>query len=145
MPPEQNGPVAGDAAIRAGYQVAERRFDTADHAPAQPVELLLGIRLQGFRPLLKRAPIGFADIELPGGLLVHDCLVLRAKDGGAWAALPANPVVDRTGKQKADVNGERQFVPMLEWRSRELGSRFSAAGIAPIEQACHGALGGSAP
>jgi hypothetical protein len=140
MPPEQNGPVAGDAAIRDGYQVAERRFDTADNAPAQPVELLLGIRPRGFRPLLKRAPIGFADIELPGGLLVHDCLVLRAKDGGAWAALPANLVVDRTGKQKTDVNGERQFVPMLEWRSRELGNRFSAAGNAPIAQACPNAL-----
>jgi hypothetical protein len=109
MPPEQNGPVAGDAAIRAGYQVAERRFDTADNAPAQPVELLLGIRLRGFRPLPKGALIGFADIELLGGLLVHDCPVFC--DGGAWAALRAKPVIDRDGKRKADVNGRRQFVP----------------------------------
>ena len=65
--------------------------------------------------------------------MVHDCPAFRAKDGGAWASLPTKPVVDRDCKQKADVNGERQFAPMLEWRSRELGNRFSAAVIALIE------------
>jgi hypothetical protein len=38
MPPEQNGPVAGGTASRAGYQDAEQHFDTANHSLAQPAE-----------------------------------------------------------------------------------------------------------
>jgi hypothetical protein len=145
MLPKQYGPVAGGAAIRAGYQVAGQRLDTANRSLAQPADPFLGIRLRGFRPLPKGALIGFADIELPGGLLVHDCPIFRAKDAGAWAALPAKPVVDRDGKQRPDINGKRQFAPMLEWRSRELSNRFSAAVTALIERAYPGALGETAP
>ena len=145
MPSERNGPVADGAAIRAGYQVAGQRFDIGDRSPAQRIYPLLGIRLCGFRPLPKGALIGFADIELPGGLLVHDCPIFRAKDGGAWAALPVKPVFDRDRRQKADINGKRQFAPVLEWRSRELANRFSVAVIALVEQACPGALAGAAP
>jgi hypothetical protein len=98
---------------------------------------------RGFRPVPKGALIGFPVIELLGGLLVHDCPVFRAKDGSAWAAVSAKPVVDRDGRQKADINGKLQLAPMLEWRSREVGNRFSATLIALIEEACPGALGGA--
>jgi len=137
MPSEQNGPVAGSAAIRAGYQVAGRRFDTANHAPAQPVYPIAGARLRGFRSLSEGALLGFADIE-PGGLSVHDCPVLR-EDGSAWTALPA----DLDGKQRADANGNRQFAPMLECRNRELGNRSASVVIALIERARSNVLGGS--
>jgi hypothetical protein len=145
MPPQQNGPVADGAAIRAGYQVASPRFDTANRSTAQSANPLFGIRLRGFRPLAKGTLIGFADIELPGALLVHDCPVFRAKDGSAWAALPAKPVVDRDGKQKADANGKRQFAPVLEWCNRELANRFSAVVINLIRRAAPDTLDGGAP
>lgn len=143
MVPEQNGPSRG--AAEAGYRVAEQRFDTATPRSTQPADPVLGIKLRGFRPVATGALIGFADIELLAGLLIHDCPVFRAKDGSAWATLPSKPVVDRDGRQKADANGKRQFAPMLEWRSRELGNRFSPAVIALIEQGYPGALGGTAP
>jgi hypothetical protein len=122
MPPKQNGPVAGGTAIRAGYQVTGQRFDTANRSAVQPADPFPGIRLRGFRPLPKGALIGFADIGLPGGLLVHECPVFRAKDAGARAALPAKPVVNRDRKQKADINGKRQFCAharMAQSRTRQ--------------------------
>ncbi len=141
MPPEQNGVVARRASIRAGYQVSRQRFDTPTHNSVQPADLFLGIRLRGLRPLPKGALIGVADIELLGGLLVHDCPAFRSKDGGAWTALSAKPVVDYYGKQTVDANGKRHFAPMLERCSRELVNRFSPAVIA-LEQACPGVLNG---
>jgi hypothetical protein len=120
---------------RVSSRWTTRRYP--NRSPAQPVEPLFGIRLRGFQPLPKGTLIGFADIELLGGLLVHDCPVFC---DGAWAALRAKPAIDRDGKQKADVNGERQFVPMFERCSRELADRFSAAVVALIEQACPDAL-----
>jgi hypothetical protein len=145
MRPERSGPSRADGATEAGCRVAEQHVDTANRAPAQRADPLVGIRLRGFRPVPRGALIGFADIELLSGLLVHDRPVFRAKDGSVWAGLPAKPVVDRDGRQKADVNGTRRFAPLLEWRSRERGDRFSAVVIALIEQACPGALGGAAP
>jgi hypothetical protein len=139
-PPERNGPVAGGAASRAEYQVAEQHVDTPNRAPTQSVDPLVGIKLRGFRRLPKGALIGNAHIELSSGLLVHDCPVFRTKDGSAWAALAAKQLGDRNGMHKADLNSKRQFAPMLECHSRELGNRFSATGIALIEQACPDAL-----
>jgi hypothetical protein len=136
MPPERNGPGALAGATEAGIGYAKQQSDTANRAPGQPADPVLGIRLRGFRLVPKGALIGYA-VELPSALLVHDCPIFHAKDGSAWAALPATPVTGR--------HGRRQFAPMVEWRSPELGNRFSAAVIALIDQACPGALGGAAP
>jgi hypothetical protein len=145
MPPQQNGPVADGAAIRAEYQVARQRFDTANRSPAQPTDPLLEIRLRGVRPLPRGALIGVADIKLPRGLLVHDFPICHPEDGAAWAALLAKPVVDRDGKQKADANGKRRFAPVLEWRNREIANRFSAVVINLIRRAAPDTLDGGAP
>jgi hypothetical protein len=135
--PGRAGDVAG-----AGIEYSVQRFGTANRSPAQPADLLLGIRLRGFRPLARGALIGFADLELPSGLALFECPIFRAKDGNAWVALPSKPVVDRNGKQQTDINGKRQFAPVLEWRSRELANQVSAAVVALIERAYPGALDG---
>ena len=43
MLPKQNGPIAGGAAIRAGYRVAGQRFDTTNRSTAKPDDPLFGI------------------------------------------------------------------------------------------------------
>ena len=102
------------------------------------------IALVAWRPLVKGALRGFATVELPIGLKLVDCPVL-VSNGKAWVSLPSKPVLDRDGRQKIDANGKPAYVPVLEWRSRELGDRFSEIGIAAIRRIYPGALdeGGS--
>jgi len=56
---------------------------------------------------------------------------------------PANPVLDRDGHQKIEANGKPAYVPILEWRSRDLADRFSAAVIEPVQRAHPGSLDGT--
>ncbi|MFI4948007.1 MAG: hypothetical protein ACHQC9_04335 [Alphaproteobacteria bacterium] len=85
---------------------------------------------------------GFATIELPSGLVLHQCPVFRGSDGKAWVALPAKPVLDRDGRHRHDINGKPQYAPVAEWRSRAIADRFSAAIIELVRTAHPGALDG---
>jgi hypothetical protein len=84
------------------------------------------MRLISFKPMEKGALRGFASIELPIGLKVHDVPVLVGKNG-SWASLPSKPLLDNCGQYKRDPNGKAMYVPVLEWRDRELSDKLSAA------------------
>jgi hypothetical protein len=90
------------------------------------------MRLVSFKSLAKGALRGFAHLELPNGLRITDCPVLTS-NGKAWATLPSKPVLDRDGKH-VEVNGKRQYAPILEWKDRDLSTRFSAAVIELVQQ-----------
>jgi hypothetical protein len=83
------------------------------------------MRLISFKPLVKGSLRGFATVQLPIGLTIEDCPVLVGRNG-AWAALPAKPVLDREGRQ-VKPDGKPQYIPVLKWRDRDLTDRFSAA------------------
>ena len=97
------------------------------------------IALVGWRPMAKGALRGFATVELPIGLKLIDCPVLVSK-GKAWVNVPAKPVLDRDGQQKIEANGKPAYVPVLEWRSRDLADRFSAAVVELVQRAHPGSL-----
>jgi hypothetical protein len=98
------------------------------------------LRLVSWRRLVKNSLRGFATVELPIGLTISDIPVLAGKNG-AWAALPSKPQVGPDGAQRRDINGKPLYVPILEWRDRELSKRFSAAVIALIHEANPDAFG----
>jgi hypothetical protein len=91
------------------------------------------MRLVSFKPLVKGALRGFANIQLPNGLTVNDCPVCLT-NGKAWASLPSKPVLDRDGRQ-VEVGGKRQYAAILAWQSRETADRWSAAVIDLVERA----------
>jgi hypothetical protein len=91
------------------------------------------MRLISWKPLIKGSLRGFVSVELPIGLKLIDCPVLIGPNG-PWASLPSKPVLDREGRH-ARPDGKPQFAPVLEWRSRELGDRFSAAVVALVRAA----------
>jgi hypothetical protein len=91
------------------------------------------MRLISFKPLIKGALRGFAHIELPIGLRIADCPVLISH-GKAWAPPPSKPVLDREGRH-VEVNGKKQYAPILEWRDRDLADRFSAAVVELVREA----------
>lgn len=102
------------------------------------------LRLVSFKPLRKNTLRGFATVELPIGLKISDIPILIGKNG-PWAALPSKPQVGPDGAQRRD-NGKPLYVPILEWRDRELSNRFSNAVIELVREAEPDALDdGGAP
>jgi hypothetical protein len=79
-------------------------------------------------------------------LKIHDVPVLVSK-GKARAALPSKPQIAKEGRHKTDVNGKAAYVPVLEWKNRELTDRFSAAVVELVQREHPAALdgGGGAP
>jgi len=150
MTPERNGPGAPASAAEAKGNNTDRSFSpnfsreqAAAHAVAwgdKPSSRRMMLR--SFRPLAKGALRGFATIELPSGLVLHD-VAIRAGRNGPWASLPSKPVLDRDGRHRSDTNGRHQYAPVAEWRSRELADRFSAALVELVRAAHPDALNGA--
>jgi hypothetical protein len=109
--------------------------------PASPIRPKM--RLISWKPLVKNSLRGFAEFEFPSGLRLIACPVL-VSHGRAWVSLPSKPVLDQTGYQKRAINGKPVYVPVVQWRDRDLQARFSAAAIELIRVAHPGGLGGVA-
>jgi hypothetical protein len=102
------------------------------------------LRLIAWRPLVKGALKGFATVELPNGLKLIDCPVLVGRNG-PFAMLPSKPQIDKEGRQKTDANGRAAYVPTLEWRTRDLAGRFSAAVVELVRREHPGAFDEAEP
>ena len=112
-------------------QAELRRGEAAAWGPRPSHDDRQRMRLLAFTPRVKGVLRGFATVELPIGLRVHDVLVF-AGDKGQWAALPTKPQLDRERRPKIGADGKPLFAPVAEWRSRELTERFSAAVVALV-------------
>jgi hypothetical protein len=135
--PEAGGPAMTDRADlrrveRAtwGPRLGDRVLATAPDRPP--------MRLLDFRRVRKGALRGFCLVELPNGMRVSDCPAL-VSNGKAWAMLPSKPVLDQDRRQKVD-GAKGQFVAIVEWRNRDLASRFIDTLIALLRDAHPGAL-----
>ncbi len=76
------------------------------------------LRLVAFKEMRKGGLIGFATVEItPPGLIVVDCPLRVNGVGAYWCALP-----------------------VLKWRDRDRGDRFSARVVELVRQQYPGAL-----
>jgi DNA-binding cell septation regulator SpoVG len=151
MRPTRSGPGTLAGAAEAEGNITARRFSpntekelgAAHAAPWRDKPALLRCMvLRSFRPLLKGALRGFATIELPIGLVIHDIPVLLGKNG-PWATLPAKPRLSHDGRQIRDANGKAAYAAVLD---RQLATRFSDAVCALVRRAHPDALDhGGAP
>jgi hypothetical protein len=92
------------------------------------------LRLKSWKPVVRGTLRGFATIET-SLMTVHDCPVHWHPNGRAWVSLPGRAQIDQDGRQRVDANGKKLFVPVLEWRSREISERFSDAVIEALREA----------
>jgi hypothetical protein len=99
------------------------------------------MRLVDFKPIVKGSLRGFATVELPIGLKIHDILVLTSH-GKIWASLPSKPQIDKNGQHRKDINGKAAYTAILEWRDRDLSDRFSQAVVELVRAAHPDDLGG---
>jgi hypothetical protein len=66
---------------------------------------------------------GFFDLELPSGLIIHDCM-LHEKNGKRWVGLPARPY------QK---DGKTEYARILGFDSAEAHARFQEEAVAAVD------------
>ena len=86
---------------------------------------------KSFRPFEKNTLRGFAEIFVEGMQLTIKDIALHQKNTSRWAALPAKPML-KDGAVLKDGDGKVQYVPMLEFSSRDVSNAFSAAVIAAV-------------
>jgi hypothetical protein len=90
------------------------------------------------KPVVKGALRGFATVELP----IDRPALVGTK--GPWVGLPTKKPFDRDGGQRTGADGKPAYSPVLEWSSRDLSDRFSAAVVALVRAAHPDALDGGA-
>jgi DNA-binding cell septation regulator SpoVG len=79
--------------------------------------------------------LGFAKVELPSGMVLHDVTIL-AGEKGPWASPPSKPMIDRDGAAMKDARtGKIRYSPLIEFTSKEVRDRFSAGVIEGLRAA----------
>ena len=91
------------------------------------------MRLVSFKPLVKGALRGFANVELPNGLQIDNCAVCIS-NGKAWASLPSRPQLDRDGRH-IEKDGKKQYAALLRWPDRDSADRWSDAAVELVRAA----------
>jgi hypothetical protein len=73
------------------------------------------IRAFNFRPLQKRSLRGFADPELPSGLILRGCSWHESEKGDQWIGLPSRAY---TG-----ADGSTKYAPVVEFAESASAAR----------------------
>ena len=95
---------------------------------------MTAVHVRNWRPMRKGSLLGFARVELPSGMILHDVTVLTG-ERGPWASPPSKPMIDRDGVAMKDVNGKARYTPLIEFTSKGIRERFSDAVIAALRVA----------
>jgi hypothetical protein len=67
---------------------------------------------------------GFADIELPSGMIINGCKLMVGPRGKYWIALPAIKQLDAHGNPLLDANNKPRWAAVVEFRDRAAANRF---------------------
>jgi hypothetical protein len=76
---------------------------------------------------------GFADLELPSGMTVHDCTVMES-NGRRWVGLPGKPQVNSDKTAKLDpATGKVLYVPVISIADKARRELFSSSALVAID------------
>jgi hypothetical protein len=92
------------------------------------------VKIRDWLPLRKNTLRGFAKVEQPSGVIMADVTILVG-ERGPWASPPSKPMIDRDGVVMKDQRGKVRYVPLIEFASKEIRDRWSAAVIAAMREA----------
>lgn len=107
-------PLAG-----TGRALAERVLDPSTTVPAAR-----SLRIVSFRRYEQRTLRGYLSVELPSGLVLHDCTV-HEREGSRWVGLPRKSYTDRDGAE--------QWQAVVEIPDRARRDRFSEQVLAALD------------
>jgi hypothetical protein len=85
-------------------------------------------RITNFKATQSGVLVGFADVALPSGMILHRCSIL-AKDDKAWASPPSKQVIGRDGTVQRTADGKTRYEPTVSFTDRWTQERWSAAVI----------------
>jgi DNA-binding cell septation regulator SpoVG len=79
--------------------------------------------------------LGLAAVELQSGPIHNNLRMTRGKSG-LWVAMPSVKRLGREGNPARDLNGNETVDPIVEYRDRAIGDRFSRL-VVELIQAAH--------
>jgi hypothetical protein len=86
------------------------------------------LKCEGFKPYRRNTLYGFCEIIIAELQLRIKDIALHQKGNSRWAQLPAKPIL-KDGAVAKDNAGKVQYVPLMEFSSRETRDAFSTAAI----------------
>jgi hypothetical protein len=94
------------------------------------------LRIISGKPIVKGALrfVGTVGLPIGDGELKITGVMAFSSHRKSWANLPSTPVLDRNGAHKTDETGKKVYAPLVEWSSKELRARFSAAVVDLVKQ-----------
>src|SRR4051794_10493266 len=111
-------------------------MSAADDRPTRPASMTV----QNFTPLSAGALVGFLDVTLPSGMVLHRCSIFT-KDDRAWASPPSKQVIGRDGTVQKTADGKARYEPTVSFVDRPTQERWSNAVVAALRIANPEALG----
>ena len=93
------------------------------------------MKISDWRPMQRGSLLGFATVEMPSGLIVHDVPINRSGES-TWASPPGKPRLDRDKKPVIE-NGKVRYDKVLGFRDRDVRDRWSEAVIAELSALGH--------
>jgi hypothetical protein len=119
-----------------------RRAETTLARPLREPPERSRLKIRSWRPYRKGALRGFLVVELPAGLVISDCLLMCNAGSQFWIALPMKAALDGDRRQKLGADGKAAYIPIVQWRNRNLADAFSAAAIDVLRRDFPQALAG---
>ena len=79
--------------------------------------------------------VGFCDVRLASGMVLHEVSIIRGKEGGTWASPPSKPMLGRDGRVMLDDAGKRRYTPIVSFVDAATRKRFSEGVIEALRLA----------
>ena len=93
-----------------------------------------GFIIIDWRPVVKGALLGFAEVQQPSGQIINDVTIVTAENG-PLASPPGKPMIGPDGMVLTDHRGKVRYSPVIQFASKEVRSRWSDAVIAAVRTA----------
>jgi hypothetical protein len=93
------------------------------------------MQVREWRPMQKGSLLGFATVEMPSGMIVHD-ITVHESNGRRWANPPGKPQLDRD-KHPIFKDGKLQYAKVIGFESDDRRHKWSDAIIAELSALGH--------
>lgn len=84
-----------------------------------------------FKAMEKGALLGFADLEMDSGMVIHEC-TLMLSNGSKWVSPPGKPQLD-ANKAPVYKDGKMQYTAVITFRDKAIRQKWSDAAVRAVE------------
>jgi protoporphyrinogen oxidase len=84
------------------------------------------VEIVEFKPLVRNTLRGFLTAQFASGMIINEISV-HAMNGRVWASPPTRPMVGKDGTALRDEAGKTKYQAVIQFTSKEVRDRWSAA------------------